>query len=175
LLSAFLRHCSTRTRLASASDDGTVKIWDAATGQESLALKGHTDVVYSVSFSADGQRLASASSDKTVKLWDATTGQELLTLEGHTEVVRNVSFSPDGQRLASASHDRTVKVWDARPWIPELRAQSQAGSLLTFKLEQAESLEDLKSNIRSDKTISDQVRQQALDWSELFWKNRRQK
>jgi len=36
-------------------------------------------------------------------------------------------------------------------------------------------LEDLKSNIRSDKTISDQVRQQALDWSELFWKNRRKK
>ncbi len=106
-------------RLASASHDQTVKVWDAATGQESLTLKGHTKGVTSVAFSPDGQRLASASRDQTVKLWDAATGQESLTLKGHT----SVAFSPDGQRLASASEDQTVKVWDARPWTPELRAR----------------------------------------------------
>ena len=71
-------------RLASASGDRTVKVWDAATGQETLTLKGHTDAVTSVAFSPDGKRLASASADRTVKVWDAATGQETLTLKGHT-------------------------------------------------------------------------------------------
>ena len=56
-------------RLASASYDQTVKVWDAATGQESLTLKGHTNYVWSVAFSPDGKRLASASEDNTVKVW----------------------------------------------------------------------------------------------------------
>ncbi|MFI5460792.1 MAG: WD40 repeat domain-containing protein [Isosphaerales bacterium] len=58
-------------RLASASDDRTVKVWDTGTGQETLILKGHTGVVLSVSFSPDGERLASAGLDRTVKVWDA--------------------------------------------------------------------------------------------------------
>ena len=64
-------------RLASASWDNTVKVWDADTGQEVLTLKGHTYIVESVAFSPDGKRLASASDDGTVKVWDADTGQEL--------------------------------------------------------------------------------------------------
>ena len=100
-------------RLASASNDKTLKLWDAATGQELLTLKGHTGSVNGVSFSPDGKRLASASDDRTLKLWDAATGQELLTLKGHTGSVNGVSFSPDGKRLASASWDKTLKLWDA--------------------------------------------------------------
>jgi hypothetical protein len=102
-------------RLASASDDRTVKVWDAGTGQETLTLKGHTDGVASVAFSPDGRRLVSASDDRTVKVWDAESGQETLTLKAHTERVESVAYSPDGRRLASASWDETVKVWDARP------------------------------------------------------------
>ena len=83
-----------------------------------------------------------------------------------------MAFSPDGQRLAAASGDRTVKVWDARPWTPELRAQSQARGYLTVHRDRVESLEELQTAIHSDKTISDLVRKQALDWAELFWKNR---
>ena len=64
------------TRLASASSDGTVQVWDAITGQEVLPpLRGHTGVVYAVAYSPDGRTLASASHDKTVRVWDATTGQ----------------------------------------------------------------------------------------------------
>ena len=99
-------------RLASASSDRTVKVWDAATGEEIRTLKGHTQPVMSVAFSPDGQRLASASDDETVKVWDAATGEEIRTLKGHTGWVRSVAFSPDGHTLASAGLD-TVKLWDA--------------------------------------------------------------
>ena len=89
------------------------KVWDLATGQETLTLKGHTAKVWSVAFSPDGSRLASASLDNTVKVWDAATGQERLTLKGHTSWVLGVAFSPDGKRLASGGWDQTVKLWDA--------------------------------------------------------------
>jgi WD40 repeat protein len=58
-------------RLASASSDGTVRVWDAASGKELLILKGHTDAVNGVSFSPDGKRLASAGEDRTVRVWEA--------------------------------------------------------------------------------------------------------
>jgi WD40 repeat protein len=58
-------------RLASASDDQTVKLWEVASGQELLTLQGHTHLVKCVVFSPDGQRLASAGLDETVKLWES--------------------------------------------------------------------------------------------------------
>jgi WD40 repeat protein len=93
----------------------TVKVWDAETGQELLALTGHLDLVTSVCLSADGKRIVSGSDDKTVKIWDAEKGQELLTLTGHTSSVTFVAFSLDGQRLTSASQDGIVRVWEASP------------------------------------------------------------
>ena len=63
-------------RLASAGDDGTVRLWDPATGAEQATLTGHTSAVYAVAFSPDGRRLASAGSDGTVRLWDPATGAE---------------------------------------------------------------------------------------------------
>jgi WD40 repeat protein/serine/threonine protein kinase len=101
------------TRLASAGHDGTVKVWEAATGQEIRTLRGHRQEVNAVAWSPDGTRLASASQDGTVKVWEAATGTATLTLRGHTQSVESVAWSPDGTRLASAGRDETVKVWDA--------------------------------------------------------------
>jgi WD40 repeat protein/serine/threonine protein kinase len=99
-------------QLASASDDYTIKLWDAASGQLIRTLKGHRSWVWSVAFNPHGDQLASASWDKTVKVWDAASGQVLRTLKGHNGTVTSVAFSPDGRRLASAGSDETVKIWD---------------------------------------------------------------
>ncbi|NET67386.1 MAG: hypothetical protein F6K63_24590 [Moorea sp. SIO1G6] len=82
-------------------------------GSERNHLQGHDDIVWSVSFSRDGQTLASGSY-KTIKLWNLLTGKVIRTLEGHTELVTSVSFSPDGQTLASGSYDNTIKLWDPK-------------------------------------------------------------
>ena len=92
-----------------------VKKSDAVSGQEILALKGHTQSVTSVAFSTDGKWLASGSVDQTLRIWDATSGQETFTLKTHTNTVFGVAFRADGNRLASASEDGTVKVWDLAP------------------------------------------------------------
>ena len=91
-------------RIATGSEDKTVKVWDAQTGQELLTLKGHTGEVdeRGVQPRRQAHRL-SGSKDQTVKVWDATTGQELLTLKGHTDGVSSVAFSPDGKRLVVGS------------------------------------------------------------------------
>jgi WD40 repeat protein len=99
-------------QLASASHDGTVRLWDAATGAALQTLKGHWTCV-SVAFSPDGKQLASASYDGTIRLWDAATGAVLQTLKGHRDEVMSVAFSPNGKQLASASRDNTVRLWDA--------------------------------------------------------------
>jgi WD40 repeat protein len=100
------------SRLASASQDRTVQVWDSATGKQLSILAGHTDGVRGVGWSPDGTRLASAGVDGTVRVWDPVTGKQLSILAGHTDGVRGVGWSPDGTRLASASYDGTVRVWD---------------------------------------------------------------
>ncbi|WP_437284240.1 pentapeptide repeat-containing protein [Sorangium sp. So ce406] len=98
--------------LAASHEDGSVRIWDAVTGQAIRAMHGHLGAAMSVAFSPDGLLLASGSSDRTVRLWEVRTGRALRTFEGHTHGVRSVAWSPDGQALASGSSDKTVRVWE---------------------------------------------------------------
>ncbi|WP_010581993.1 WD40 domain-containing protein [Schlesneria paludicola] len=100
-------------KLASASRDGTVGIWDAAEGWELLAIPGHSHAAIRAAWSPDGQRIVSASLDGTVKIWDAEKGQELLTFRGHTGYVWTAVWSPDGTQLASSGSDETIQIWDA--------------------------------------------------------------
>jgi hypothetical protein len=116
-------------RLASASWDQTVQVWDAASGQKLLTFQGHTSGVLGVAFSPDGRRLASAGWDNTVRVWDAASGQELLSLKGHTGPVHGVAYSPDGRRLASAGGDQTVRVCNAASGQDLLTLKGHTGAV----------------------------------------------
>jgi DNA-binding beta-propeller fold protein YncE len=99
-------------RIVTASADQTAKVWDAATGRELLALKGHTSWVRGVAFSPDGKRIVTASADQTAKVWDAATGREVLSLKGHNSFLTSVAFSPDGTRIVTGG-GLTAREWDA--------------------------------------------------------------
>ncbi|TFY66265.1 hypothetical protein EVG20_g4825, partial [Dentipellis fragilis] len=110
--------------LASASMDGTVRLWNGHTGEHTVTLashdilsnKWHPPVIF-VTFSPDGRILSSSSSDGKIALWDTHTGDLLGTLFAHKERVHSMSFSPDGALLATASSDRTVRLWDTRDCV----------------------------------------------------------
>jgi hypothetical protein len=89
--------------LASGSGDGTIKLWDVASGRELRTLSGSG----MVAFSPDGKVLASGSGEN-IKLWDVASGHELRTLSGSGMV----AYSPDGKVLASGSGEN-IKLWDA--------------------------------------------------------------
>ena len=117
--------------LVSGGDDGTVRLWDAASGAPLATLTGHKGAVYSVGFSPDGAHLVSGSSDGTLRLWDAASGALLATLTGHKGRVFSVGFSPDGTRLVSGSYDGPLWLWDAASGAPLATLTGHAGWVLS--------------------------------------------
>ncbi len=102
------------TRLASAGEDRTARLWDPATGALLATCRGHASKVLSVAFRPDGARLVTTSADGTVRQWDAATGREVEPpYDRHSGEVAAAVYSPDGQWVASAGTDRTIRVWRA--------------------------------------------------------------
>ncbi|MYI94986.1 sigma-70 family RNA polymerase sigma factor, partial [Candidatus Poribacteria bacterium] len=100
-------------RIASASNDMTVRLYEVATGEHIATFEGHTGPVGRLAFSPDGDTVATGSSDHTVMLWDAYTGKHKKTLKGHSDWVSYVAYSSDGKTIATGSGDKTTRLWDA--------------------------------------------------------------
>ena len=121
-------------RILAGSADKTIKLWNAASGEQIGELRGHGDQVTSVAFSPNGTLIASGSKDKTIRIWDAARHTEIGTLEGHADPVTSVTFSPDGTLIASGSIDKTVRIWDVarREQIAELHGHTDMVSGVAF-------------------------------------------
>lgn len=112
----------------------TARIWDYATCETKVELRGHEHVVEIVAFapstaysalreigglvgatgSTPGQFVATGGRDKVIKIWDSISGQCLKTLTGHDNWIRGLCWAPNGQFLLSCSDDKTIKVWDLK-------------------------------------------------------------
>jgi WD40 repeat protein/DNA-binding SARP family transcriptional activator len=127
------------SRLASIDQDGTAKVWDAATGEPELTLPTATRGNYAnagIAFSPDGRQLATIQQDRAVRIWDSATGDALLTLAEQGGEARStggpllaLAFSPDGGRLATGATDGTARVWELSTGHELRRLDGPSGSV----------------------------------------------
>jgi WD40 repeat protein/DNA-binding SARP family transcriptional activator len=99
-------------KVATASNDETVRIWDVATGETLQTLVGHTEIVFQSAFSPDGTLLLTGSLDNSARLWDVATGVEVRRFAGHTAAVYSVAFTTDGTHALTTGKDGTIRFWD---------------------------------------------------------------
>ncbi|KAL6816933.1 WD40-repeat-containing domain protein [Trichoderma camerunense] len=132
--------------LASASEDGMIRLWDVTTGTHRQTLKGHSERVTEIFFAPDGRLITTASNDHTIRLWDATTGSLQQTLVGEgslfTEVnmeddglprIDAVVFSPDGHLAASILTNNTIRIWDTRTGASQQTLKDYNGLVTAVK------------------------------------------
>jgi WD40 repeat protein len=116
---------------ATASQDGTARLWDADTRREIHSFEGHQKWVSSVDFSPDGRRLLTASWDDTARLWDIETRTQVGMLKGDGFSVRTAAFSPDGTRIATTGSFVDLVVWDARTFQQIATFKGHQGDIAT--------------------------------------------
>ncbi len=142
----------TGNTLFTASNDGTARAWDAATGAQRFVVGAAVPApeqpplspespppanpygLRTLSLTDDGLTLATAAEDGTVALWNARTGASLGRLDGHVGRVRDVTFSPDGATVLTAGADGTARIWD-RSTRRERRRVALPGALQGVRLD----------------------------------------
>ncbi|KAH9888061.1 hypothetical protein C8Q73DRAFT_794488 [Cubamyces lactineus] len=98
--------------IATAAWDGTVRLWDAATGTRSKLLAGHEYLITSVAWARSGRFLVSTGDrDHHVVVWDVRTGERVKTFKGHTGGVWVALFTDDERQIVSCSDDGTIRLW----------------------------------------------------------------
>jgi WD40 repeat protein len=103
---------SDESRLLSAADDGTIRVWSVDTGDLKHVLNGHYGSVDAVAVTPDGSTGISGSRDQTIRVWDLKTGVERKVLEGHSGFVKSIVVVPTTGQILSGSTDKTIRYWD---------------------------------------------------------------
>ena len=98
-------------RVATASYDRTITLWEVATGKPIRSFTGHNGAILSIAISPDGKLLVSGSADETVKVWDVESGQRLDTMSQSQGEVHAVAITPDGEHVIAGSADNRLRVW----------------------------------------------------------------
>ena len=98
--------------LASANEDGTVRLWDVEAKKELRTLSGHKGGVLCVVFSPDGSAVATAGADGTARFWDVLSERESSVFMRYPGPLPSIAFSRDGNTLALCSGDYKVQLWD---------------------------------------------------------------
>lgn len=123
-------------RLVTASQDGTARIWDAASGAPLKILSGHRGAVFSAAFSSDGRQVVTGSFDQSLRLWDAQTGRELEAPIDAGKPVLAVTLTSDNRYIVASLLDEptaarpfhtSIAMWDAHTGKPA--PEQDAGSL----------------------------------------------
>jgi WD40 repeat protein len=103
------------TRLVTASEQGVLQLWNAATGLHLLSFKAHRTPIASVAFSPDGRLLVTASAgDSVARVWNVSSGRLVHELTGHTRGLTHAEFSHDGKSVVTSSSDTSARVWNAQ-------------------------------------------------------------
>jgi WD40 repeat protein len=113
-------------------EDGTARLWEAATGRPLGEPLRHQGPVRAVAFSPDGQTVLTGSDDHNGRLWDVATGRLVGTPLAHRDKVGTVAFSPDGKTVLTGSADRTARLWNAKTGAalgPPLAQEGKVGAV----------------------------------------------
>jgi len=123
-------------RLASATRDDQVTVWDVSTGkalhQFQQAPGGSAGGVYTLAFSSDGLTLVSSAEGTALHLWDLSKGREILDPPAHAGSVHAIAYAPDGSIVATASADHSIRLWEIRTGKPVVLLRGHEGEVISL-------------------------------------------
>lgn len=127
--------------LISASDDRTVKVWDAGSWQCKITLLGHTSPLRAVTIHPLlSNIIASGGVDGSIRLWDIERGQMLSSIQGLGSTVLALSLHPNGKVVASCGSERLIKIWNYTEQRPTLRVLAHNDSVVDVAFDRSGAL-----------------------------------